>query len=187
MRKAILLFVSFLICLFSLTQGKKTNTIEKQTIQQKDSPKVKIYFWKIRLPDSLGLLRRVREGFFYNETPIGVWVEKNSQNKIYSETIYLDTLEDKVQKNEYFNNGTLKSSGFLHFIPTLDSFPVSYNPEKKKYDYEKRNKIMVKNGKWNYFYENGNIESQGVFVDDKKTGKWKYYNENGELLKTEDN
>ncbi len=38
------------------------------------------------------------------------------------------------------------------------------------------------NGKWVFFYRNGQISTEGEFIEGQKTGEWKAYHESGELL-----
>ena len=40
----------------------------------------------------------------------------------------------------------------------------------------------LKQGKWKYFYANGNVKTDGVFKDDRKNGYFKEYDENGMLI-----
>ncbi len=47
------------------------------------------------------------------------------------------------------------------------------------------NADKVANGKWQYFFPNGNIKSEGSFVNGEKNGPWTYYYYNGKVKKTE--
>ncbi|MFK5855577.1 MAG: hypothetical protein QM503_05555 [Bacteroidota bacterium] len=38
-----------------------------------------------------------------------------------------------------------------------------------------------KSGEWNYWFENGEIKANGVFTKDKKSGEWNYWYDNGQL------
>ena len=38
------------------------------------------------------------------------------------------------------------------------------------------------NGKWTWWHENGQIESEGNFKNGKKDGKRTWWNENGQIL-----
>ena len=44
--------------------------------------------------------------------------------------------------------------------------------------------LEKKEGEFTFYYENGNVESTGMFHEDKRVGAWKYYNPD-ETLKTE--
>ena len=39
----------------------------------------------------------------------------------------------------------------------------------------------LKQGYWEYYYENGNILSKGSYKDDKAEGMWEYYYTDGSL------
>lgn len=163
------------------------NKIIKTTRNVKDELGRYQGLFQMPMPDSIGNLRNILEGFYYNGHEIGVWKLKNESGKIYWEDIYFDTLGIKIQHSSYYSNGNLKSTGFMHFIPHKDSVIGEYNFNEKKYDYIPTSELLVKNGKWTYYFDNGNLKSEGLYVDDKKKDKWKYYNENGELIRTEDN
>lgn len=40
-------------------------------------------------------------------------------------------------------------------------------------------------GYYKHYYPNGNIKSEGVYIENQKTGKWIYYDETGTVIKTE--
>ena len=40
-------------------------------------------------------------------------------------------------------------------------------------------------GKWTYWHENGQIEQEGNYKDDKLDGKWTYWHENGQIEQKE--
>ena len=44
----------------------------------------------------------------------------------------------------------------------------------------------MKQGRWIYYYDSGNEESEGQYIADKKKGVWKYYNEKGGLIEEEE-
>lgn len=44
-------------------------------------------------------------------------------------------------------------------------------------------KTKKRNGHFIYFYENGNISSEGDYLNNLKNGFWKYYSENGVIHK----
>lgn len=60
---------------------------------------------------------------------------------------------------------------------------IIYNLSGNKYihGYMKNN---MNDGKWEYFYPDGIIESEGVFISDKPEGRWTFYYPNG--LKSEE-
>ncbi len=42
-----------------------------------------------------------------------------------------------------------------------------------------------RNGEWTFYYENGNTESQGVFLDEKLDGVWRYWYSGAQLKRVE--
>lgn len=45
--------------------------------------------------------------------------------------------------------------------------------------------LLVKNGPYTRYFEDGNLECSGYFDNERKTGTWKYYNHAGKLIRTE--
>lgn len=41
-----------------------------------------------------------------------------------------------------------------------------------------------KHGKWTEYFEEGNIQAEGNFLNDKKNGRWTYYHKNGKIQQT---
>jgi antitoxin component YwqK of YwqJK toxin-antitoxin module len=125
------------------------------------------------------------EGFYYNDKEIGVWTKKDRDGRVYQERIYYDTTRSKVQINDYYLNGNLKSMGFL--------FPAPYRDTVMQYD-EKLGRdrrfvidsMLMKSGRWSFYHSNGILESEGLYEKNAKKGIWKFYNQNGELIRTED-
>lgn len=78
-----------------------------------------------------------------------------------------DTVNGKIIEYEVFNgkkNGLFKiyhKNGILEMIGTIED--------------------NLNQGKWTYYYQSGQIESEGYFKDDLPTGLWKWYHENGNL------
>ena len=44
---------------------------------------------------------------------------------------------------------------------------------------------IVKNGNWKYFYQNGQIEQLGVYVNGNADSTWNWYYPSGKLLRHE--
>ncbi len=60
----------------------------------------------------------------------------------------------------------------------------SYLPKVINYQLSLDEGVAVKDGPFIFYDEQGNIESEGYYTDDKKTGEWKLY-KNGVLVATE--
>ncbi|MBC7850339.1 MAG: hypothetical protein H7Y31_11415 [Chitinophagaceae bacterium] len=153
----------------------RTNLIDKKGLRQG--------FWRTTLPDESGRTRNRWEGFFVNDVPIGVWVKKYDDGRIYEETVYYDTLFAKIQTNEFYKNGHLKSTGYEYAVPLPVTDTVYKYDEKTKTD----KPIIIttrmeKMGRWSYFHNNGQLESEGYFKNDKPIGTWRYLDSTGGLL-----
>lgn len=127
--------------------------------------------------------------------------------------ILLASCSDNIQKvvEESYPDGTPKTVYYYQNKGNQKELvkEVSFYPNKNK-RLEGEYKANERNGKWTYYYENGNLWSEGSFVngiDDgyrvtyyenghkryegnfkmgNRIGIWKFYNENGENLKEED-
>jgi antitoxin component YwqK of YwqJK toxin-antitoxin module len=141
-------------------------------------------FWKFAMPDTMGHTSNVLEGIYFNDKKVGVWALKNYKGIVLREEIYYDTFQHKVQLNEYYYNGNFKSSGFMYPVNQKDSITV-YDEKTGKPKLFSVDSVLMKQYKWSYYYDNGLLESEGAYKNDKKKGTWKYYNEKGEMIKTE--
>ncbi|MFA6260220.1 MAG: hypothetical protein WC760_02045 [Bacteroidia bacterium] len=45
--------------------------------------------------------------------------------------------------------------------------------------------LHIKNGPYTRYYENGNLECSGYYINEKKDSIWKYYNQSGSVIKAE--
>ena len=95
----------------------------------------------------------------------------------------------------YFLNGSLKmeipfvkglEQGFAKEyslegnIITLIEYKKGFIVERIKINRQDQNNL--KQGKWYTFYENGNVKTEGNYIDGKKNGYFKDYTENGDLI-----
>jgi len=97
------------------------------------------------------------------------WEEcKKGKSEYFRKSIPINT--KKMWINDFYSNGTMQKSGIL-----VDDFTIY----KVLISETRKPKYKIKNGSFKYFYKNGNIESEGVYVNDLKYGEWKYYYENG--------
>jgi uncharacterized protein len=93
--------------------------------------------------------------------------------KLWKEMNFIDGLEEGLGKE--FSNMDGRVVKLVHY--------------KKGYttDIEYINKIdkaNMKQGKWKYFYPNGNVRLEGEYKNDLKHGYFKEFSENGDLTKT---
>lgn len=73
-------------------------------------------------------------------------------------------------------------------LTTLDGLPYSgscstfYEGSKKHFSIQ-RYKQGKEHGEWLFYFENGNLMTEGYFNFGEKIGLWKYYYENGKIHK----
>jgi antitoxin component YwqK of YwqJK toxin-antitoxin module len=104
---------------------------------------------------------------------------KTWKGVIVKQYIYYDTLKHKVQFNEYHENQNLKSSGFKYPVAYKDTI-YGFNEKTDSIDIPIYiDSILMMQGKWIYYHKNGQVESEGLYKDNKKKGCWKYYDERG--------
>lgn len=141
-------------------------------------------YWKISMPDHMGHTSNILSGFYYNGKKIGVWTLSNYSGQVIHNEIYYDTSGYKVEFKEYHLNGQLKSTGFYFRVYQRDTISI-FDERAKAYSNYVTDSVLKKQNKWSYFYDNGLLESQGLYENDKKVGIWKYFNKKGELIKEE--
>lgn len=93
--------------------------------------------------------------------------------KLWKEMNFIDGLEEGTGKEFAADDGRV-----IKLIQYKKGYTV---------DIEHINKIdkaRMKQGKWKYFYPNGNISLEGDYKNDLKHGYFKEFSENGNLLKT---
>ena len=142
-------------------------------------------FWRIAIPDGFGHTSNTSEGFYFNGVPIGVWVKRTREGKIYQERIYFDTIKHKIREINYYLNGNLKSSGFLYSEPVRDSV-MDFDPISNRDTLAYITRRLFQKGVWTFYHPNGVKESDGFYSKDLKVGSWKYYDDKGNLLKVEE-
>jgi uncharacterized protein len=163
----------------SRQKAKEYNKTDKKGLKQG----LWVYFFR-PYPQEYAI--NVSYGFYHNDKYIGVWQTRNRNAQLLDESIYFDTLYQKVQITDYYLNGKPKSFGF-HYTKQLnkpDTF--FYAGESRKDKIKLITQKAMKGGKWFYYYENGKIESEGLYFEDIKDGIWKYYNLEGVLIKEEE-
>lgn len=93
---------------------------------------------------------------------------------------------DTIFYDRYWSKTTIKDS--VHFYRIATKLENNYKVE----DYYVSNKIQMigyvvslhqnsKTGHFQYFYENGNLSSEGNFEYNEREGTWKYYYENRKI------
>ena len=86
---------------------------------------------------------------------------------------------------QFFGDTLAYGVGFGVFKYFGNQNPIETFHEELYSEGELRARYKIKDGKRNglavIFYQNGRVESQGNYKNNLKNGKWKYYNESGEL------
>ena len=111
----------------------------------------------------------IRENFV-NDIKEGYTRYYYPDGKLKLEIPFIKGLEQGLAK-EYAQNGD---------IITLIEYKKGFIIDRVKIN--RRDQNNWKQGRWYTFYENGNIKSEGNYIDDKKNGYFKEYSENGDLL-----
>ncbi len=94
-------------------------------------------------------------------------------------------------RNEYYENGKLKSSGTFK-EGTAEGVTRFYNEEGKITNskiYKEGDLIGegiydekgYQQGKWKEFYSSGELRAEGEYVDGRKIGDWVFYHQNGKI------
>lgn len=58
-------------------------------------------------------------------------------------------------------------------------------PDKNNYGSYRDTMMYMKNGPYTRYYESGELECSGYFLNEKKDSLWKFYNKKGDLIRTE--
>lgn len=131
----------------------------------------------------LGKKNGVRKTFYED----GI-VDENFVNDVKEGYTYYYYLNGNLRKEVNFVNGL--ESGIGKEFSADDGRVIKLIYFKKGFtvDIERINRIDragMKQGKWKYFYENGNMKLEGEYNNDLKHGYFKQYAEDGNLIITE--
>ena len=107
---------------------------------------------------------------FVNDIKEGYTKYYFPDGKLKMEIPFIKGLEQGLAK-EYSEEGN---------IITLIEYKKGFIIDRQKIN--RRDQNNLKQGRWYTFYENGNVKSEGNYIDDKKNGYFKEYSENGDLL-----
>lgn len=89
----------------------------------------------------------------------GVWEQYYNTGLLREKRVYKNNVLIEKKKMEWYDNKKMKNKTSFIYV-----------------DEEKLN-----NGEWATYYENGNIQSQSIYINGKTDGVWLGYYENGEL------
>ncbi len=158
--------------------NRKDFKLDSTWVFYSDSGKV-----AVQINYKLGKKNGIRRTFYED----GI-VEENFVDDVKEGYTYSYFLNGKTRKEVNFING-LESGIGKEFSPD-DGRVVKLIYFKKGFtvDIEHINRIDragLKQGKWKYFYENGNVKLEGEYKNDLKNGYFKYYTEDGNLVSTE--
>ncbi len=181
--------------LITLTEYHNGYQINKEKINRKDKNGLKQGTWKQFYQNG-----RVKiEENYFNDKLHGYYKEFDKKGimvlaiRYENGVIVEENIEEKEKltfKNEYYKNGKLKFSGAFK-----DTIPVGthreYNKNEKVVNskqYDDLGRIIAigivdkkgyKQEEWKYFYNTGELKSEGKYKNNKKLGKWLFYFKNG--------
>lgn len=106
----------------------------------------------------------IKQGFTYYYYPDG---------KLWKEMNFIDGLEEGSGKEYAASDGR---------VVKLVRYKKGYTVDIEYIN--KIDKANMKQGKWKYFYPNGNVSLEGDYKNDLKHGYFKEFSENGDLVRT---
>lgn len=100
-----------------------------------------------------------------------IYFDKNWKKTLKSNSFYYRIYSKEGQSIkilDYFNTDTLQMTGYTKSVSQGKSFD-----------------IFIKNGIFTYYNENGSMNRQGCYENDKRVGEWKSFHADGELYISE--
>ena len=130
-------------------------------------------------PDDLGWIQ-IKEKYQEPEKKLKT---KNTVNVVNEAGVIIGSIEDPIIK--YDDQMSDRNDITKNIQSNIDA-SVLKKPRDKSFEDEvlKNNSInneVDKNGIWEEYYSNGNLESKGVYIDGKEDGLWQEYYENSQL------
>jgi antitoxin component YwqK of YwqJK toxin-antitoxin module len=119
---------------------------------------------------------------FYDDGTLRSYVTLKNGLKEGVELLYNDS--GRVTKTNFYKNNLLVGTGSYNQFNLLDGkYQEFYNEGEIKASgtYSNGKKI----GKWTYYHQNSNVEQSGNYLKDKPNGEWKWFYENGSVLRIE--
>ncbi len=94
--------------------------------------------------------------------------------------ISISVSAQKTYQKTFFENGTLKSEGWLEHDRKVDYWKFYYNNG----TLQKEGHFINNNpgGFWFFYSINGNNESEGHYVNGQKRNWWRFYNNTGQII-----
>ncbi len=181
----------------TLYKYRKGTLLEKEKINRYDKEGNKNLVWK----DFYDGLKVKSEKYYINGALDGYYKEYDKSGSLVLTHLYRDgkMIQDltesetqSTEKIEYFDDGTIKSSGFyVNDKPTglHKQYSKEGNTIKAKIfnDYstivaegyvdDNGNKI----GTWKEYNQEGILKATGKYSENRKTGSWEYYFDNGQI------
>lgn len=125
----------------------------------------------------------------------------NSDGKLEKAELYIDGVKQEGEDNEadftiqntYYENGEIKEMTSYNMAGKKDGISKSFDQSGKieRAAFYQNGYLISKGGiideeglfqgKWEYYYLDGNLKSKGEYKDGKKYGKWTYYFTNGNV------
>ncbi len=179
----------------TLLEYKKGMLISREKINRFDQNNMKQGNWVEFYP--YGMIKN--EITYRDDKKNGYFKEYDNEGRLLKVSKYInDILQENVEelkvydvRTDYYSNGKIKTVG-SYYNNKADGIRREYAPDGKiVISYVFKNGIMIakgivdeaglKQGKWQEFFETGELKSEGNYKDNKHIGQWKFYFQNGKL------
>lgn len=182
----------------TIKKYRRGTLIDREKINQYDKDGNKDNVWRTFYPN----MKIKTEAYYKNGILDGYYKEYDVNGSLINTVLYQDgrlvqeVAEDEIEskeKFEYFEDGSIKSSGFYN----NENKPIGLHKSYSRHDsviiafiYNDNSEIvssgnMDKNsnrtGVWKTFYPGGQIKSTGLYKNNLKEGKWKYLFGDGKI------
>ncbi len=187
--------------LIAIEEYRYNNLVSRKAVNRKDNEGQKTGTWvevfdNGKIKSEINFVSGMPNGNYKEYSPTGkvLKIEQFENGKVVNsfDKIKYDTLQSaniKVDK-EYYPNGNIKSiKNYKDSIPFGNHLfydkdgkiekAISYNEYGIKSGEGLFDDKMNKQGKWIFFYDDGNIKAEGEYVDDKRENQWIFYYQNG--------
>jgi antitoxin component YwqK of YwqJK toxin-antitoxin module len=123
---------------------------------------------------------------FINAKLNGKSIHKNAKGDIIQETHWIDDVKEGPERH-YYSNGQLEMEIEYKNGKEVDQVIQTYNESGNLHARTTTTKNGMGNGIQTFFYENGKIKSETMWVDDEKLGPFKEYDIEGRLIEEGEN
>lgn len=121
-----------------------------------------------------------REGKPKKSVKTGTWYSYYPDGKVKRKVTYTNNQKNGLLKEYHYNGNTAHVAHYINdrIIGLEEFFYENNNVEHTVI----RDEEGYRQGKEIYYYEDGQLKSEGSYLSNIKSGKWKHYNETGKLI-----